>query len=145
MNDKELRKLSRKQLLELLLKQTERSDELEAQLEEAQKKLEERNLQIKEAGSIAEAALRLNGVFEAAEKAAAQYIENVKSLSENGESPVIRSAECNYDDAEAKLREAEKKYEFIEQKAEKKLKETYIKLRRLQKEIDELERLKKQY
>ena len=32
-----------------------------------------------ESGRIAEAALKLNGIFEAAEKAAAQYIENVKA------------------------------------------------------------------
>ena len=80
MTEKELSKLNRKQLLELLLKQTERADQLELQLRDAEKRLEERILIEKEAGSIAEAALKLNGVFEAAEAAAAQYLENVLDL-----------------------------------------------------------------
>lgn len=78
MTEKDLRKLNRKQLLELLLKQTERADALQEQLQAAETKLRERTRIKAEAGSIAEAALKLNGVFEAAEKAAAQYIENVK-------------------------------------------------------------------
>ena len=66
-----LKKLTRKQLLELLLKQTERADQLEQQLSEANQKLQNRALMEEEAGSIAAASLKLNGVFEAAEAAAA--------------------------------------------------------------------------
>ncbi|MBR5272817.1 MAG: DNA repair protein [Clostridia bacterium] len=80
MTEKELKKLNRKQLLELLLRQTERVDKLESELAETKKQLEDRKITEMEAGSIAEAALRLNGIFEAAEKAAAQYVENVKSM-----------------------------------------------------------------
>ena len=82
MTEKELKRLNRKQLLELLLKQTERADRLQEQLDEAQKQLADRTLGVTEAGSIAEAALKLNGVFEAAEAAAAQYLENIKRMSE---------------------------------------------------------------
>ena len=144
MKEKDLRKLSRKQLLELLLKQTERADILEAQLTETQAKLEEKNIMKKEAGSIAEAALRLNEVFAAADAAAAQYLENIKNISESSE-----PADCTDEyDAKAKakeiIREAEKKCEMMEAKSEKRVKENYIKLRKLQKEIYELEKLKTQ-
>lgn len=37
------------------------------------------------AGSIAEAALQVNGVFEAAQKACEQYIDNIKNLSKRQE------------------------------------------------------------
>ena len=37
-----------------------------------------REIELREAGSIAEAALRLNGVFEAAQKAADQYLYNIR-------------------------------------------------------------------
>lgn len=80
MKKNELQKLNRKQLLELLLKQTQRADELESQLEETEKKLQERLLKESQAGSIAEAALKLNCVFEAAQAAADQYLENIKRL-----------------------------------------------------------------
>lgn len=80
MKKNELQKLNRKQLLELLLKQTQRADELEHRLEETEKKLQERVLKESQAGSIAEAALKLNCVFEAAQAAADQYLENIKRL-----------------------------------------------------------------
>ena len=80
MTETDLGKLSRKQLLELLLKQTERAEELEKQLSDAERQLEDRNLIKSEAGSIAEASLKLNRVFEAAEAAASQYLENIKKI-----------------------------------------------------------------
>ena len=40
---------------------------------------------VQEAGSIAEAALKLNGVFEAAQDACGQYIENIKMLNDRQE------------------------------------------------------------
>ena len=79
MTEKELKKLNRKQLLELLLRQTERADQLESELEEAKKQLEDKRITEMEAGSIAQAALQLNGIFEAAQKAADQYLYNIKS------------------------------------------------------------------
>lgn len=78
MTDKELRKLSRRELLELLIEQTRRADELEKKLQEAKNNLKSRDIDIDNAGSIAEAALKLNGIFEAAEKAASQYVHSVK-------------------------------------------------------------------
>ncbi|MCI9274458.1 MAG: DNA repair protein [Clostridiales bacterium] len=81
MTDKELRKLKRGELLEMLLEQSREMQKLKAELEKATGLLEERRLIIDSAGSIAEASLKLNGVFEAAQKAADQYLENVKRLS----------------------------------------------------------------
>ncbi|MDO5785622.1 MAG: DNA repair protein [Eubacteriales bacterium] len=82
MTDQELRKLSRADLLELLLRQSKENEQLREQLKQAQEQLASREIKIDNAGSIAEAALQLNGVFEAAEQAAAQYLENVRRLAE---------------------------------------------------------------
>lgn len=76
MTKKEMRKLSRVQLLEMLLLQTEKAEQLEKELAEANEKLADRKLQMERVGSIAEAALELNGVFKAAQAAADQYLEN---------------------------------------------------------------------
>lgn len=82
MTDRELRKLSRADLLELLLKESKENEKLRMELEQAKEQLASRKIEIDTAGSIAEAALRLNGVFEAAEQAAAQYVENVRRIAE---------------------------------------------------------------
>ncbi len=78
MNDTDLRKLSRAELLELLIDQLEENQRLQKELDAAQHALEQRQIAIAESGSIAEAALRVNGVFEAAEKAAREYLQNLE-------------------------------------------------------------------
>ena len=82
MTERELKKLSRADLLELLLEEQRENEGLRQQLEEAERKLADRRIQLEQAGSIAEAALRLNGVFAAAEAAAEQYLDSVRSLTE---------------------------------------------------------------
>lgn len=78
MTDKELRRLSRTDLLEMLLEQSKEVERLQQELAEARQQLEERRIMTEEAGSIAEAALRINRVFEAAQAAADQYLENIR-------------------------------------------------------------------
>lgn len=81
MTEHELRKLSRLDLLELLLKQMEENEQLRAELEEARKQLESREILIENAGSIAQASLQLSRVFEAAQMAADVYLENVRRMA----------------------------------------------------------------
>ena len=78
MTDKELRRLSRAELLEMLLAQTEENERLKTELAQAQKALDGRRILIDECGTMAEAALKLNGVFDAVDKAVRQYLENVQ-------------------------------------------------------------------
>lgn len=78
MTNKELKKLTRTELLELLLAQTERADSLEKEIEELRKKLSEKDIAIQNSGSIAEAALKINDIFNAAQAAADQYLMNIK-------------------------------------------------------------------
>lgn len=82
MTDKELRKLRRDDLLQILIDQQRQNDELKAALEEAKKALEDRRIKLNESGSIAEAALRINGVFEAAQSAADQYTAQMREEAE---------------------------------------------------------------
>ena len=81
MTDKELRRLSRSELLEMLIAQTAENDQLKTRLEQAEAQLRDRQIAIDKAGSLAEAALSLNGVFQAAEAAAQQYLENIQRIS----------------------------------------------------------------
>lgn len=78
MTDKQLRKLSRAELLEMLIEQGKEVENLRQLLESAQKQLEEREIAIQKSGSIAEASLKLNDVFKSADEAAEQYLENVR-------------------------------------------------------------------
>ena len=87
MKEKAIRKMSREELLELLIQYSEEKEalelrviELEGKLREAQEKLKAREIAISNAGSLAEAAIQISGVFEAAQRAADLYLENVRKM-----------------------------------------------------------------
>lgn len=87
MTDKELKRMSRRELLEMLIEQGRDIERLESELAAARKELEDRRITVSRAGTMAEAALLLNSVFEAADKAAAQYLENVRAAGDHGQAP----------------------------------------------------------
>ena len=68
--------------------------QMQQELEETKQKLEDRRLMEKEAGSIAEAALRINKVFEAAQQAADQYLENIRQHADRRENESIQHEEA---------------------------------------------------
>lgn len=82
MTNKELKRLSRAELLELLVAQSKEIDKLNGLLAKASEELEKKQIAIDEAGSIAVASLKLNGVFESAQQAADLYLTNAKEKAE---------------------------------------------------------------
>ena len=82
MTDKELRKLRREDLLQILLDQRLQVEELEEKLAAANEALQSREITIQESGNIAEAALKLNNVFADAQAAADQFCEQAMNQAE---------------------------------------------------------------
>ena len=80
MDDREIRKLSRQDLLEMLVELSKENEKLKNELDMANKKLQSRRIRVNEAGNIAEASLKINNVFEMAQAAATQYLENLEVL-----------------------------------------------------------------
>ena len=74
----ELRRLNREQLLQLLLETEEENERLKEENAQLRAQLQERFIRVEKCGSLAEAALALNGVFEAADAACRQYMENIE-------------------------------------------------------------------
>lgn len=106
MTAKELKKLRRSELLEMLLARTEEVERLQAELAEANRKLDDRAILIETSGSIAEASLKLNGVFEAAQAAAEQYLKNIERIALGDEA--VREDEKADDQGVEKPEETEK-------------------------------------
>ena len=82
MTDKELRGLSRRELLELLVARERENQQLRQELDDARAELNKRQIDIAKTGTMAEAALLLNGIFDAADRAARQYLENIRLRAE---------------------------------------------------------------
>lgn len=85
MTDKELQRLSRGELLQMLITQTEENKVLQERLQKAEEEVRERRITIENAGSLAEASLALNQVFQAADAAAKEYLDNIKRTNEQQE------------------------------------------------------------
>lgn len=81
MTDRQLRKASRSDLIKLLLEEKKINEALHEQIQQMQLRLDSRQLHMNQAGSLAEAALKLSGIFDAAESACQYYTENIRALS----------------------------------------------------------------
>ena len=87
---------------------------LKKELEDARKALQNREIAINEAGSIAVAALQVNGVFEAAQAASQQYIENIRSLNDRQASICAKRDADSRAQADQRIRETTAKCEEME-------------------------------
>ena len=124
MTERELRKLSRTDLMELLLAQQKENERLRGELEEAQARLADRTIQINEAGSLAEASMRLSGVFEAAQDACQYYMENIRQISER------QTVVCQQLEAETRER-CDRMVAEAEQKSQQYWESCAVKIRKL--------------
>ena len=106
MTDKELRKLTRAELLELLLIQTREIDRLNARLQQLEEENQQRKIQLSQAGNIAEAALQLNRVFEAAQAAADQYLESIMNPADDIQKQSLDMLQETRQQCDAMLEEA---------------------------------------
>ena len=109
MTDKELRRLKREELLEMLISQSKEVEELRAEVSELKKKLDDRQICLDKAGSIAEASVLLNGVFEAAQAAAQQYLENIQRISSQQDT-ICRSLKEKAEKETAQIRQEAQAY-----------------------------------
>ena len=106
MTDKELKKLSRTDLVEMLLEVSRENEKLRWELAGAREQLDDKTITIENSGSLAEAALRLNGIFEAAQNACEQYTQNMRQRScpdNDGPAesePIVQPTEPDADPAE---------------------------------------------
>ncbi len=114
MTDQDLKKLKRADLLELLIAEATENEALRARLAEAEEKLRSREIAIDEAGSLAEASLKLSGVIQAAQEAAGLYLENIEKLSRRQEAVCSRLEEESLRRAEAMIADAKARCQAME-------------------------------
>lgn len=78
MQDNELRHMGRADLIEIIYEYQTREQQLLEENEALRSQLEDRRLKLEKAGSIAEASLAVHHVFEQAQAAADQYLEEIR-------------------------------------------------------------------
>ncbi len=93
MTDKEFKRLSRSQLIDIIYQLQVKQEELTAENEKLAKALEDRRIRVNEAGNIAEAALELHQVMRAAQDAAAHYLEEIRLRADSEGRRTLQEAE----------------------------------------------------
>lgn len=78
-----LKKFKKKDLLEILLLQNKKIEQLQKELNETKELLEQKEIIMSESGSIAEASLKINKIFEVAQKAADDYLKNIEKIDKS--------------------------------------------------------------
>ncbi len=109
MADKELRRMNRTELIEIIYALQQNDKTLRNENEDLRRRLDDRMIRLENAGSIAEAALSLNHIFEDAQNAASQYLESLAEDKKQAEE-ILADAEKR---AEEILTDAEKRAEEI--------------------------------
>ncbi len=144
MESKELKKMSRKDMLVILLEQTKRIRELEEELEKANEKLESKKVIFKNAGSLADAALQLSGIFNTAQEAATIYLSNIKELKEKSEEDIEKLRNKMLRDTERKCKKREKEANEYIHKIELEVKNIVKENPSLKEKVQDLKKQKKE-
>ena len=82
MTDKEFKRLSRAQLIDIIYQLQLQIDKLNEEKQALENELEDKRLRLQSAGNIAEAALKINDCFRSAQNAAEQYLNEIKAIRE---------------------------------------------------------------
>lgn len=120
MTENDLKKLGKNELLEMLEYQRAETHRLEEENINLRKKLEKRRIAIEESGSIAEASLKINKVFEAAQAAADEYLENLRINNSRKEELVVQAESLAREKVTQMISEADERCRAMEEETERK-------------------------
>ena len=119
MTDKELKRLNRTELLQLLMNQVRETEQLQAKVRELTEQIQKHEITCRNAGTLAEAALALNGVFQAADEAAQKYVQEMADRAAKQEQELQAKAEEAKEQANKLLADATDSADITREKAEK--------------------------
>ena len=108
MTDKEFKRLSRAQLIDIIYQLQLQIDKLNEKKQELENELKDKRLRLSNAGNIADAALEINNCFRSAQNAAEQYLNEIKAIREETESERQRILAKAQAEAEAIIAGAKK-------------------------------------
>ena len=98
---KELKKLSRRELVDIIYQMKKNEQQLHEEIESLQEQLQDKRIRLSVAGSIAEAAVSITNVFSSAQRTADLYLQEILSMKQDTQ------AQCAAMIAEAEQRAAE--------------------------------------
>ena len=92
MTDKEFKRLSRSELIDIIYQLQLKQEELTADNRKLAKALADKRLRVSKAGNIAQASLEIHHVMQAAQDAAEHYLEEVKLRVDEEKKRILKNA-----------------------------------------------------
>ena len=115
MTDKEFKRLSRSQLIEIIYQFQLKQEDLIAENEKLKRALADKRILVDNSGNLAEAALEIHNVMQAAQKAAEHYLEEIQRRVDNEYQSIMEEAKA---EAAALVKKARRKADGIVAQAE---------------------------
>lgn len=122
MISKELKKLSRRELVDVIYQLKNNEQQMQEQIANLEKELQEKRIRISEAGSIAAAAVDISDVLSAAQEAADLYLHEIACMKEEAERKVetiLSEGKKKYEDLAARYRNDYKKWKQLQAEIKK--------------------------
>ena len=106
MTDREFKRLSRSQLIDIIYQLQIKQKELEDENLKLKEELADKRIRMHQAGNIAEASLAIHNVMQAAQDAASQYLEEIRIMRTETEEKCQRLLEKAQKDADSIVAQA---------------------------------------
>ena len=132
---KEMKKLSRRELVDIIYQLKKNEQQRQDELAALEAELQEKRIRISVAGSIAEAAADITQLFSTAQRTADLYLHEIAAMKENAEKECAAMLDDAQKQVDAMLAEGEKQLADINTRYQF----TYEKWQQLQAEIQLLE------
>ena len=140
MISKELKRLSRRELVDIIYQLKKNEQDMQEEIESLKTELQDKRIRISTAGSIADAAMSVTNVFSTAQMTADLYLREISCMREDAEKECAKKIE----EAEKRVRDilddGEKKFDILKAA----YKREYVKWQQLKSEVETLEERKKQ-
>lgn len=123
MTDKEFKRLSRSQLIDIIYQLQLKQNELEEENRKLKAEVGDKRIRLREAGNIAEAALAMHNVMQSAQDAANQYLEEIRAMKKETAENCNRILEKAKQEAAAIVARANQKHTVYDSAVDAILKE----------------------
>ena len=137
--NKELKKLSRRELVDLIYQLKKNEQQLQEQIEALEAALNEKRIRISDAGSIAEAAADITDIFSTAQTTADLYLQEIEHMKKNTEKECAKMLDEARRNVKTAMADGKKQYDQLSSR----YREDYKKWRQLKIEITKMEEQKK--
>ena len=138
MINKEIKHLTRRELVDIIYQLKKNEQDMQAELESLRRELQEQRIRVSVAGSIADAAMSITNVFSAAQATADLYLREIEYMKQDTEKECAEKIADAENHVQKMLDDCEKQFATLKSH----YKRDYRKWQQLKAEVEALEQAK---